>query len=183
MNQRVITFLFASTLLVTLSGFVAAQGNDEIQRCASIDETAARLACFDEIAGNQGLTSQPAETPAEPGPAQEVQALPEATPGEASSTADEPGSLTDDYGTEGLSKKDQPDEEEQAVRAVVTKCSKSSSDRYYFYFENGQVWKQKDDDRLYFKDCTYGVTITKDFFGYKMQIDGEKSKIRVSRVK
>lgn len=183
MNKRVITFLFASTLLVNVSGFVAAQGNDEMQRCASIEETAARLACFDEIAGTKGPTQQPMDTSPEPQSAEEERATSEPPPVEQPPDAGVIEPITDDYGTEGLSKKDQPDEEEQAVRAVVTKCSKSSSDRYYFYFENGQVWKQKDDDRLYFKDCTYGVTITKDFFGYKMQIDGEKSKIRVSRVK
>jgi len=59
----------------------------------------------------------------------------------------------------------------------------ASKKKYAFYLEGGQVWKQVGDKRLYFKDCDFNVTISKDFFGYKMQREGEKSRFRVSRLR
>ena len=51
------------------------------------------------------------------------------------------------------------------------------------FFSNGQVWKQSKNDRVHFRDCNFDVTITKDFFGYKMQQEGENRRIRIKRLK
>ena len=32
-------------------------------------------------------------------------------------------------------------------------------------------------------ECEFVATVKKDFFGYKMQIEGDKNKIRISRLK
>jgi len=69
------------------------------------------------------------------------------------------------------------------VRARVTRCEKDARKKYYFVFENGQVWKQVSDKRLSYKQCDFEVTITKDFFGYKMQPDGEDRRVSIARVK
>ena len=45
------------------------------------------------------------------------------------------------------------------------------------------MWKQANDKRLYFRDCQFDVTITKDFFGYKMQQVGEKKRVRIKRMR
>jgi len=47
----------------------------------------------------------------------------------------------------------------------------------------GQVWKQKNEPRQRYKECDFSVTITKDVFGYKMQIDGEGKQIRIGRIR
>ena len=65
----------------------------------------------------------------------------------------------------------------------MTRCEKDSRKKFFFYLEGGQVWKQVSDKKLYFRDCNFDVTISKDFFGYKMQRVGEKSRFRVSRVR
>jgi len=39
------------------------------------------------------------------------------------------------------------------------------------------------DTKIRWKECAFDVTITKDFFGYKMIRVGETRKVRVGRVK
>ena len=89
----------------------------------------------------------------------------------------------DDLGSETLPRGSRDDVEKLEVRATVSRCEKDFRKKYLFHFDNGQIWKQTSDKRLYFKECNFEVTITKDFFGYKMQQDGEKRRIRISRVK
>jgi hypothetical protein len=89
----------------------------------------------------------------------------------------------DDLGSETLPRSSRDDAEKLEVRATVSRCEKDYRKKYLFHFDNGQIWKQMNDKRLSFKECNFDVTITKDFFGYKMQIDGEKSRIRIARVK
>ena len=91
--------------------------------------------------------------------------------------------LTQDVGEEQLDRKSRPKSEPTIVQGRVTGCQKDASNRWYFVFDNGQVWKQRSDDRLSFRECDFWVTITKDFFGYKMQIDGEKKRIRIGRIR
>ena len=89
----------------------------------------------------------------------------------------------DDLGSETLPPAARGNIEKLEVRARVAQCEKDVWKKYLFHFDNGQVWKQTSDKKLYFRDCDFYVTITKDFFGYKMQVDGEKGRIRISRLK
>jgi hypothetical protein len=83
--------------------------------------------------------------------------------------------LPDDLGFE---EKKAP--EKKSYRGHVRSCGQMSDFRWYFVFDSGQVWKQSGDGSYRFKECDFDVTITKDFFGHKMKIDGGKS-IRVRR--
>lgn len=134
---------------------------DELRLCSTIDDSSARLACYDAYSGRQA----PAQT------------LPSAS---SEPTADQ---ALDDLGSETLRRDADEKEEELAVRATVTGCKKDAREKYMFFFDNGQVWRQSNDKRVYFRDCEFAVTITKDVFGYKMQRDGDKGRIRISRVK
>ncbi len=168
-NYRVLVgmIVLATPSLLFAQGDVSAG----LEHCSTIDDATARLACYDELSGRQMPPDvAPAVVPAPP-----PESPPEA-PAQAST-----GSSIDELGSESLS--GAPEKEELAVRATVTKCQKDSRKRYFFFFENGQVWKQASDKRLYFRDCNFEVTITKDYFGYKMQRDGEKGRTRISRVK
>lgn len=80
-------------------------------------------------------------------------------------------------------KKDRKEEEsaeKKSYRGHVRSCGQMSDNRWYFVFGNGQVWKQSNKGSYRFKKCDFDVTITSDFFGYKMRIDGGKS-LRVRR--
>ena len=120
---------------------------------ADIADAAARLACYDAGVGRN--------TPTEP----------------------EPAPLTEDVGEEQLDPALRPEREPENFQGRVTKCQQDASNKWLFYFDNGQVWKQRSGNRLRFRDCDFGVTITKDSFGYKMQIDGETRKIRIGRIR
>ena len=148
-------------VLLFLSGMAALGGaaaadDTALHQCVSIDDDAARLACYDEAAGRSDA-------------------------GAADSAA--AATITADYGAEQLDG-DNPDKKiERPVSVRITACQRDQRRRYYFYLENGQVWRQNDDDRLRFKECDFNATIIRDGFGYKMQIEGEKRRTRVKRVK
>jgi hypothetical protein len=156
------------TLALTASVEVHAQDSSDMARCAELENADARLACYDEIIG--GSISRP---------------NPEAAEKEPTGTAprSEPVPLTQDVGEEQLDGKNRPESEPEIVQGRVTECKKDASNKLYFLFDNGQVWKQRSNARLPGGECDFSVTITKDAFGYKMQIDGEGKKIRIGRIR
>lgn len=159
-----------SMFVMCAPALALAQSSADLGRCSEIEDDAKRVACYDEIAGRQSTVQ---EVNAEEAV---VSSAPEAA------TSEEYAPLTADVGTEGLDKKDRADDD-KPVRGRITSCQKNSLGDYLFYFDNGQVWKQKSDKRLHYKECDFSVTISHDFFGYKMQVDGEKGRIRISRLK
>lgn len=157
-------------LLTAGTGALADELGDRVRECGAIENDAARLACYD------GLVIAAASAAPVP-PAAPVAPV----VAEAASPPPAPASL----GAETLRHKDRAAkaEEEIGVSATVTRCGENADGRYVFYFSNGQVWKQSKNDRVHFRDCNFNVTITKDYFGYKMQQDGEKRRIRIKRLK
>lgn len=152
----------ASWLLIaalTVSGLAptvtaADQETGDIRRCVTIDDATQRLSCYDAAAGR----SAPGDTPP-------------------------PDKTLDDLGAETLPTSARKREDEVMVRATVTGCEKDPGNKYVFFFENGQIWKQSGSKRLYLKECNFDVTITRDFFGYRMLRDGDKGRIRIARIR
>jgi hypothetical protein len=95
----------------------------------------------------------------------------------------EPVPLTQDVGEEQLDSHDRSESEPTIIQGRVTECQKDANNKWYFVFDNGQVWKQRSKARLPVGECDFPVTITKDALGYKMQIDGEGKKIRIGRIR
>jgi len=157
----------ASLFVMCAPVLVLAQSSEDLSRCGSIEDDAKRVACYDEISGRQSTAKDVT-----------MEAAPSSS-APAAAESEEYAPLTADVGAEGLDGADK----DKPVRGHVTSCRKDSFNDYFFYFDNGQVWKQKSDGRLYYKECDFSVTISRDFFGYKMQIDGEKGRIRISRVR
>lgn len=91
--------------------------------------------------------------------------------------------MTEEVGAEQLPSKDRPEREPESFQGRVVDCKQDASKKWYFYFDNGQVWKQRANARLTKRDCDFAVTLTKDSFGYKMQIEGETKQIRVGRIR
>lgn len=149
-------FLFFATLPLA-----ADQVSDGLSRCRSENNAAARLACYDALSGRQA-----------------------SAPVASGKTGDPPTNESmDDLGSESVRPSGDPKAEKLSIRATITRCRRGENKRYHFYFANGQVWTQSDRKRLNFDNCEFDITITKDFFGYKMQPDGDKSRIRITRVK
>lgn len=173
----------------------------ELRACARMDDAADRADCYDalgqwalgEEAESAVAAPQPEEAPlpaaaavpaaaassAKPASAPSTAATP-VTGESAASVASAPQALPDDIG--GQQFEDKPDER---YTDRVMSCRKATDDKWLFYFESGQVWKQVSSKRVLLDDdaCQFGATISKDFFGFKMQIEGENSKVRISRIK
>ena len=155
------------TMALTASAEVHAQDSSDMGRCAELENADARLTCYDEAIGRNS-SSRPDPEPA-PEPA------PEPVP--------EPVPLTQDVGEEQLDSYDKSESESTIIEGRVTECRKDANNKYYFVFDNGQVWKQRSNARVPAGQCDFRVTITRDTFGYRMQIDGEGKKIRIGRVR
>ncbi len=187
--------------LLLAAAQAGAQDAAELARCSAIEDAGERLACYDAASGKQEPVSAPAPEPApEPPPAPAPEPAPEPAPGptpgpapepqppaaapvEAAAPQEEVPVLTDEVGEEQLARKEPREEERTPVRGTVTNCKRDASGRYLFYFDNGHVWKQKEANRLPFRNCSFDVRIERDFFGYKMRVDGQDDDIRISRVR
>ena len=151
-------------------GYAAEPDVAALRECTQIVDNMDRLACFDNAMGTQQVTGSRAEEPAtETDAGREIE-------------TDHYVPLNDEVGQETLDRRDDIDSREPEIRGRVVRCETDVYGKYYFYFDNGQVWKQKDGRRLAFAECDFEVTISKDFFGYRMQALGEQRKIRISRV-
>ena len=164
----------SSVSLAADSEFVA------MQKCKALQDHEERLACYDGISSQQEPEVATVEAPP---------SVPQAPPNvapvmEESLAKEEPGAaapiMDDEIGRERLGPKDG---EQMMVRGQVVSCRENLSSKYEFTFSNGQVWQQKDNKRVPWKECDFEVTIRKDFFGYVMQRSGEKKEIRIARVK
>jgi hypothetical protein len=131
-----------------------------LHRCGAIEDATSRLECYDEVAKRASAPQQPVEAPKQP-----VESAPVKDKPETAKKVDEEG------------------ERDETFAATVTRCEEAYDGKYFFFFDNGQVWKQVKADRERYRDCDFNVTVTRDWFGYKMQRDGKKRRIRISRVK
>lgn len=138
---------------------------EELKVCARLSDANERHECYEAL-GQRALATE-AEAP--------MVTRPE-TAGAPAPVAE---SLPADLGGRVFANKDGEDPVEG--RGRVTQCTLAVDKKWFYHFENGQVWKQVDSRRRRHSDCDFMVTIIKDGFGYKMQIDGEKSKIRINR--
>ena len=164
---RTITAIF-TLLAMAYSAAGVAQSADlveELKACAKMTDRDARFACFD-ILGQRVLAEESAYKEPAPGDA----ARPDAT---SITTATDAPPLPNDLGVPGPST--------ISYSAKVTSCKQGHHGDWYFYFDDGQVWKEVSTRSRRYKECDFDVTVTKDRFGYKMRIDTLDKTIRVRR--
>lgn len=151
-------------VLAVIAG--AATADDRVSAglhaCSAVTDETERLNCFDALAA---AVAHDAPPPAVVAPT-------------AAGAA--PAPLTDDV---GKGQTDEAGAAPETYTGAVTRCEKSSAtNRWYFYFDNGQVWRQSNSGRLNFRDCVFDVTLERDLFGFKMTIPSEDRTVRVARV-
>ena len=187
------TLLFGTTLFMISASSVAASAADpieELKGCARTEDKAVRMACYEALGArvlgeeSDSVMSPPDVEPAVSEPVVAASAVAEvavveSVVAEAAPPPPEPNRLPDDLGVEKKKEEKKP-AEKKSFRGHVRSCGQTSDDRWYFVFESGQVWKQSSNGIYRFKECDFDVTITKDFFSYKMKIDGGKT-LRVKR--
>lgn len=160
----------------------AGQAPHDAEECRSIRDDADRLACYDRAnSATPAAAAMPDAAPVQaPTAAVPAASDPVAPPEAAPEPIGDIVELSDDIGREALDGKT-GGQESITVRGRVVSCRKDLGGKYVFNFDNGQVWRQKDNLRLRWHECSFDVTITEDFFGYKMQPDGEDRKVRIGR--
>lgn len=175
--------MVAAGCVLSLAAAAESSIDEDLKQCAALQDQGVRLACYDGIVDRMPDVEPPAvaDTVAE-------QAIDE--PEAVTATAEEVAIAEEVVvAEEAVADKTGNDErlaslgEPVELQTRVVRCTRDSRRRYYFYFENGQVWKQKSEKRLKYKECDFNVTITQDFFGYRMVPEGETGKIRIARVR
>jgi hypothetical protein len=145
----------------------AASITDEIKQCAIIEDKDMRISCYDALAqsvlGSESAESSTSESVAQnqSEPTDQKDGLPDRLGG---------GIFAENAGVKA-----------EKYRGKVKSCKKSLDRKWFYIFENGQVWKQVDSRKRRHKECDFWVTIVEDSFGYKMIIDGQDGKIRIDR--
>jgi hypothetical protein len=202
-QNNVSVFNLVSIVLVTFP-LLAVNPAQAAEDCRAIKGDAERLACYDKLMSPSAPAPAPAPAPAAAAAVPAAVATPPATATEApavttvsppaaepapTSVAEDvpapaamaPEVLDDEVGLENV--KGRTDKDQLLVKGHVSSCRKEKRGKYRFYFDNGQIWQQKDNRTVPWRECDFDVTIEKDFFGYKMLPVGEKRSIRISRIK
>ena len=172
-------FLGALAIAIPLlSSFPLAAQSDsvlmqQLRQCREYSDVQKRVTCYDRI----GEPASVAVTPSVPANTQtaatEVAAAD--VPQEVERVSQDP-EPTDDF---GLPKSE---DDLNTIHATVVRCGEANNHRFYFYFDNGQVWKYLGGKKLRYRTCKFPATLTEDSFGFALRIDG-KSSLRVRRVK
>ena len=158
--------LRSGALTIFLFASASAQEAGDLEACAQLQDPQARLSCYDEVSQRAAKTAEPGgeATPARESPGSSA---PEQSAPPSDAVSDEQPSSSDPA--------------EGTVRATLTDCRKGPTGKWHFFLDNGQVWEQRDNDRFSTRDCRGEVTITKDFFGYKIKFSHTENKIRAAR--
>ncbi len=186
MNQSNLTKSFLAIVAVLLAPNIGATGVstdpvEELKNCARTEDRNDRMACFESL-GKRMLDQEVSDVPPPTEPETVAAILPAAALTKPATQTTQPG-LPDELGGSGFEKpKERKADEIWPATGHVRRCRKTRDDLWYFYFDSGQEWRQNGRGKYRFENCDFNATINKDFFGFKMQIEGGR-KIRVRRVK
>ena len=170
--NRIVFISFVCVGLVSMS--VSADSlNAELAKCAKIQDSLARLVCFDDLAKTASLS-----------PVSEKQSSTSVPIAKKSARIEPIVSKEANFGAEHL-KKTNVSEDDLQVVFVVEKLKKDQYGKWRFTFKNGQQWKQSDSSHFRVK-IGESVLLKKGFMDAvylkKNKADSNK-KIRVKRIK
>ena len=176
--KRVLSGAVAGAMMMLISFPLLAQNDsvsmEALRQCREYSDIGKRLSCYDHI-GEPAPIVETTTVPAD--------ADPQDTAAGAAEVSEEVENdslyrdLTDDI---GLPKSDDAYE---TIHATVVRCGEANNRKFYFYFDNGQIWKYIGGKRLRYKSCNAPANLTEDGFGFRLQIDGKPGLLRVQRVK
>ena len=191
LSRHTSNFVIVAFLLTAAPSNVIAQEGDPIDQliaCARIEVQSERVSCYETLGrrvlrATNAVSAQVDQPAADAGPA----ALSAPASAAAASTSDNstlpdvaPIASNDTFGGDRFARKE--NDQAPQLHAVVTSCKKDYYGNYSFSLDNGQIWESMDNKKLRYKKCEFAVTISKEFMGYKMRVDGEWGRIRVRRI-
>ncbi len=178
-NLKLVTGAVA--LLITLPGQADNDciASEDFERCRAIADVLQRLACYDRLGRPETASTPTLEAPgdsiAEPLPVDQDAQDP-AAPAVAAGDA-EYGELTDDVGLPKSA------DDYKSIRVTVVRCEQPNNRKWYFYFDNGQVWQYLGARPLRYRGCNTPGVLIEDSMGFALQMDVDEAKLRVKRVR
>ena len=145
----------------------------QLRQCREYTDAEKRITCYDRI----GEPAPVADKPTVPADTE--------TSAAAIAAADVPQEIEpDSQGPESSHDFGLPKSEDdfETIHANVVRCGEANNRKFYFYFDNGQVWKYLGGKKLRYRTCSFPAALTEDSFGFTLRIE-EKSSLRVQRVK
>ena len=171
----------AVALLLTVPGHAENDciATEDFERCRAIDDVLERLACYDRIGRPETVPTHALEAPGEsvPEPRSMDQDSQEPEIPEAAAKDTEYGELTEDVGLPKSADDYKP------IRVTVVRCGQSNDRKWYFYFDNGQVWQYLGARALRYRGCDTPGTLIEDGMGFTLLMDNDEAKHRVKRVR
>jgi len=165
---------FGATLLVFAMP-ITAQHDDgpmrELEQCRELDGDDQRLSCYDRIGETPSVVAA-TTVKTETSPVVDTTAAIDVQEQES-----QYAELTDDIGLPKTA------DDMSIVQATISNCGQASNRMFYFYFENGQIWKYIGRKKLKIRDCDREAKIIEDGFGFALQMEGESGSLRIKRVK
>ena len=168
---------------------MAAGSKESAEQCRNIADASARLECYDRTSEVGAVTDKAPimsetekqgveqEAAVETVPTEDKAGSAVADPSEATTQAAESGVLTDDT---GLPK---PPGAYKPIPVKVSRCTKASNHKWYFYLDSGQVWQYLGARTLRYRECDTPGQLIEDRLGFSLQMDGDAAKHRVKRIR
>lgn len=172
-RMKKITLLTTSSLLTfsllsSPSFGIEPEVETSLKECTLLADNITRLSCFDDLTKDffkvevVQQSSTEVESISQKEQTSETETLPESLGG--GEYADKAGVKPTEY------------------RGKVVSCQKAHDRKWFYIFDNKQVWKQVDRRKLRYRyGCDFKVTIYRGSFGYIMLVDGDQGKIQVKR--
>jgi len=192
--SRRLTFLSPLAIFsIIVAPALAADSGETVEAltaCARMEERDARVDCYEtlgqRVLADTALGQQTSPAFTTPGasvdPAVGVATAVAVSAEPVIETAPAEPKMEKDMGGYQFEEK-APDHPDNDIHTRVVLCQKNADKVWFFKFENGQVWKQVDRRILNFQACDFPVILSRDGFGYKLEIEGQVGKIRISRRK
>jgi hypothetical protein len=207
MMVRVIAFA-AATVLAAFGAEVAASGGDgdlasDVLACSAEQGDAAQLACYNRIAARLKAAEMPASretTTAPPAPAlAQTPSAPTSQPvtepspvasaitpaPSAAAPAQSAPAFQQDFAADSVPFKDDASQKPDRMTAHVVAFSYNFYHHFEVALDNGQIWRQADNDTATAKLAKdQSVTVTRGFLdSFHLAIDGEYGNFNVTRIK
>ena len=170
---RIYLLIFVGAALLPAASVYAqsdGRSTDGIAECREFADAEARLACYDRI----GKTASGNKEQSEPG--ENVAETPEPGMAEIEKGDSGYGVLSDDTGLPQSADANKP------IPVTISKCGEATNFKFYFYFDNGQVWRYIGGKKLRYRGCEGAAILVEDRLGFSLQMEGDNARLRVKRI-
>lgn len=165
--------ILSAALLSAAPVYAQSDGHspEDIAKCREFGDEQARLACYDRIGEAVSEDKEPSE------PSEDGAAKPETGIAEVESGDSEYSELTEETGLPRSADANKP------IPVTISSCGEATNFKFYFYFDNGQVWRYIGGKKLRYRSCDGPAILVEDRLGFALQLNGDGAWLRVKRIK